>query len=164
MNQPTEPIDSPASASFEWRTLSFPLHQRHQWWFPIFALVTVALFGLTMVAGEYLIGCIVVVGAYVLYELANREPEKLSVKISDEGVQIGDRIIGYSDLRRFWLIETPDHHLLHLEPQARLGWPITIPYEAEDRLAIQEALRHHLDQDHEAKEDLADRINRWLKL
>lgn len=156
--------ESQTKTSFEWRTQSFPTHQRHQWWFPIFALVTVGLFGLFMVAGEYLIGCIVVVAAYVLYELSNREPEKIVVKISDEGVEIGERIIGYGDLRRFWLIETSDHHILHLEPQARLGWPITIPYEPEDKLEIQEALRHHLDQDHEAKEDLADRINRWLKL
>jgi hypothetical protein len=147
-----------------WKAPEFARYKKGGWWFPVQAIVTVALTLLFILTNQYLVAIIVVLGAYVIYRLAHQEPEILSVNFSTQGITFKSKYYPFRQLKTFWIIDTGETYRLHLQPIERLGFPVIIPLIAEDVEKVRDFLSHYLPETHNAEEDLADRINRILRI
>lgn len=124
-------------------------------------LIVSAFFVLT---GQYLIAIIVVLGGLTIYQLAHQEPAVLPVNFSAKGIKYKGRYYDFSQLKSFWIIENEAHNRLHLQPVGRLTASIAIPMAGENIEKVRDFLSHYLPEQREVEEDLADRINRWLRI
>lgn len=147
-----------------WKAPEFFRYKKGSWWFPVQALITVALTTIFILTEQYLVAIIVVLGASVIYRLAHQEPEILPVNFSTQGISFKGQYYPFKRLKTFWIIDAGEMHRLHLQPIERLGFPVAIPLIAEDVEKVRDFLSHYLPETHNAEEDLADRINRILRI
>lgn len=147
-----------------WKAPQFHYHKKTPLWFPIQAFVTLAVVVFFVLTGQYFVSIIVILGAIVIYQLAHQEPEVMPVIFTPQGINFNGKLYPFDRLKSFWIIESAKHSRLHLQPIDRFATSVSIPSASEDSDKIRDLLRHYLPERHDAEEDLADRLNRWLRI
>lgn len=147
-----------------WKAPEFHFHRKGQWWFLIQAGLTLALTVLFLLTRQFLVAIIVVLGAAIIYQLAHQEPEVLPVIFSPRGLKYKGRTWEFADLKTFWIIEAGTNYRLHLQSVKRLSTSIAIPLPKDDVAKVRDFLGHYLPETLDAEEDLADRVNRYLRI
>lgn len=147
-----------------WKAPEFHHYKKNEWWFPLQALVTLVLTAFFVLTKQYLVAIIVVLGAITIYQLAHQEPEVSPVIFSPDGIKFRGQLILYNRLKSFWIIEAGSVRKLYLQKIERLSAPVSIPVVREDVEKIRDFLKNYLPERTDAQEDLADRVNRLLKI
>ena len=119
-----------------------------------------------VISANFLFALIILMVALVIYMTSLRGPEKTSVSITEDGVEIGETMYRYRDMSRFWFIyEPPEVKSLYLDFKATLKPRIVIPLEDQDPNVIREVMSRYLHEDiTEDEEPFADFLGRVLKL
>jgi hypothetical protein len=92
---------------FEWRAKEFPKKEKNKSWFIFPALITIAL-GIFALATESFIFLIaIILGFFVFYVYANKEPRTIKFRIDERGVEIDDRLYEFDSLSSFWMFYNP---------------------------------------------------------
>lgn len=157
----------PDRTVLSWKAPEYHHYKKGQWWFPLQALLTLVLVTYFILTNQYLVAIIVVLGAIIIYRLAHAEPVVFPVIFSAEGIKFRERFWPFQDLKTFWITSSGrDGQIrkLYLKSVERFSGLITIPLIHQDSEKVRTFLKQHLPEAHEASEDLADRINRWLKI
>ncbi len=147
-----------------WKAPEFHHYKKGQWWFPALALVTLVLTTYFVLTQQYLVAIIIILGGITVYRLAHQEPDVLPVIFSPQGIKFRDKLYLFSNLKTFWILEHDEHNRLYIQPVERFSTVVAIPIVKEDIEKVRDFLRYHLPESHDATEDLADRLNRWLKI
>lgn len=150
-----------------WKAPEYHHYKKSQWWFPVQALMTLILVTYFVLTNQLLVAIIVALGAIMIYQLAHSEPVVYPVIFSTEGIRFRDRFWAFQDLKSFWITESGRDgrvRKLYLKPIQRFTGLITIPLIHQDTGKVRGFLKKELPEAHEAGEDLADRINRWLRI
>lgn len=156
--------DTAKHTILSWKAPEFHYHKKGAWWFPIQALVTLGLVAYFILTNQFLVAIIVVLGSIIIYRLAHAEPEVLPVDFSPTGLKYKSRYWDFRDLKTFWIVESGEHHRLHLLSTERLAVPISIALSKDDVAKTRDFLSHYLPETHQQTEDLADRLLRWLRI
>lgn len=147
-----------------WKAPEFLHYKKSPWWFPVQALITLVLVALFILTKQYLPAIIVVLGAIIIYQLAHQEPEVLPVTFTSDGIRFKSHAFHFSQLKTFWIIESENVRNLYLQRVERFTAPVVIPLVKEDVEKVRDYLAHYLPETKEAREDFAERLNRWLKI
>jgi hypothetical protein len=103
-------------------------------------------------------------GAITIYQLAHEEPEVLPVTFTVDGIRFKGKSFLFTAIKTFWIIETDHVKSLYLQQAERFTSPIVIPLVKQDVEKVREFLRHYIPETHDAKEDIAEKVNRWLRI
>jgi hypothetical protein len=147
-----------------WKAPEFFHYKKSQWWFPFLAVAILILTTIFILTSQYLVAIIVILGGATIYRLAHQEPEVLPVTFSTHGVSFKGKSLEFKNLKTFWITDHEEAHRLHLQSVERFSVPLVIPLVKEDVEKVRSFLKHYLPETHDVVEDLADRINRILKI
>ncbi len=149
---------------FSWKAPEFHHYKKGQWWFPVLALITLGFTAYFVLTRQFLVAIIIILGAITIYQLAHQEPEVLPVIFTPQGIKARGQFFLFSQLKSFWIAESDQIRRLYLQPIARFRSPLAIPIVKEDVNKIRDFLKHYLPENQTAEEDLADRLNRLLRI
>ncbi|TSC93446.1 MAG: Uncharacterized protein Athens101428_683 [Candidatus Berkelbacteria bacterium Athens1014_28] len=89
--------------------------------------------------------------------------KKKSYAIYDQGITIDDRVYGFDQLKSFWIFDSQGRAIVRFEQLSRLALPIEMPIDLENPEQVRLFLSKHLPEAEDRGEDVADKINRWIK-
>ncbi len=147
-----------------WKAPEFLHYKKNTWWFPILAASTVIFTTIFLLTGQYFVAIIVILGAIVMYRLAHQEPAVLPVIFTATGIKFKGELIPFTTLKTFWILEEAEVKRLYLQKIERFSAPVVIPLVKQDITKVRDFLQHFLPETHEVKEDIADKLNRFLRI
>jgi len=89
----------------EWEADEYEEKERSADWF--WALGVIAIFGviLSFIFGNLLLALIIAIAAFAIYLYENRPPQKMNVRLTPKGIQIGKDLYPYERASYFWVDE-----------------------------------------------------------
>lgn len=89
----------------EWEADEYEEKERSADWF--WALGVIAIFGviLSFIFGNLLLALIIAIAAFAIYLYENRPPQKMNVRLTPKGIQIGKDLYPYERADYFWIDE-----------------------------------------------------------
>ena len=111
------------------------------------------------------LGALVVIFATVaLLTTRQRDAHTHRIRITESEITIDNQSYPYPSLHSFWLTESEEGRLLHLEGAGRLGRLHQLPLGQTSLESVRSALQEHLSEETGRAEDLSSRLARWLRL
>ena len=99
--------NEPALKEFEWEAPEFEKKEKTKSWFIIPALVAIALGIFALLSDNILFLVLVLLGFFVFYIYAKKEPRTIKFKINEKGIEIDNRLHDFDSLRSFWVFYDP---------------------------------------------------------
>lgn len=148
----------------EWETESFETHRRGWSWYLIAVVVLLLVLVYTIYTGRWLLSGVVLMVGVALYLSGRMSPEKINCRIDSQGVTIGNRVFAYDQLKTFWVSRLDQSIKLNIISTQRLMPVISLSITAELGEKIRLSLGKLLPESKNQREDLIDKINRFLKI
>ncbi|MBN2585053.1 hypothetical protein JXA59_00155 [Patescibacteria group bacterium] len=148
----------------EWESANFETHRRGWSWYLIVAIVLLLVLIYTIYIGRWLLVGVVVMVGVALYLSGRMSPEKVSCRIDNDGMTIGNRTFVYDQLKTFWISKSKEATKLNIISIQRFMPVISLGITDELGERIRGALGNRLPESKNQQEDLIDRINRFLKI
>lgn len=131
---------TPATTLISWHTHEYEKKDRHpDWpWYVglLFGLAAVLAFFL----GNIFFGIFLVLAGAMVLLYARKDPQHLSIEITDQGVTINGESIAYKEIRQFWLDETDKQDKLLLLVRKSFMPLLSFPLEGVTRDQVHSAL------------------------
>jgi hypothetical protein len=148
----------------EWESDSFETHRRGWSWYLVVAIVLLLVLIYTIYFGRWLLAAVVVMVGVALYLSGRMSPEKVSCRIDNQGVTIGNRTFSYDQIKNFWVSKTAGTSKLNLISTQRFMPVISVLVKSESEGMIRTVLSSRLPESKNQQEDIIDRINRFLRI
>lgn len=124
-------------SSFSWRTHEYVHRERTQDWFWVVGIAAGAIAITSVILGNILFAIVVVVGAFVLCLFAARQPNVVTVEVSDKAVRVENVVYPLKELKSFWIdAEHFDGPRLVLEQKRAFMPHVMVPLNEEDMDAV----------------------------
>lgn len=149
-----------------WEVDEYEKHDRPLRWYLVMSVVAVTLMVYALFTANFLFAVIILMIGIIAYLSGFREPDKLTVIITDAGLVIGKRFYPFKDLTDFSIAYEPPHVKI-LYVQCKSVWHplLSIPMEDVDPNDVRESLLPYLFENLERTEEtLTDLISRVYKL
>lgn len=103
-----------------WQANEYEPKKHGQYWFLSVGVATtlLAIFGILI--RSYFFVSFIALAFMVTVMYAQRKPSRVSFAISEEGIKVGRRFYGFSELKSFWVFEEKDGKDLSLETNKTL--------------------------------------------
>lgn len=149
------------SESVRWSALEHEDRERSPYWFlgPGVVALLFIIFG--VFAHSYFFIAFVVLAYGVLLIYAHRPPRQIEFLVGSEGVSVGSTLHPYSELKSFWIFDSPDHPELSVETTRLLMPYLRIPLGDTSPDRVGYAIARFLPEE-EHKEFISDTIARGL--
>lgn len=161
--QPASPQPPPQMVQssddvISWSASEFVAYQKNGSWYMLILIIVLVLAGIIFLITKDLIsaGTTIIIGVLFM-AFASRKPRVLTYSISDDGIQIGDKLYQYASMRSFALIDEGSLSSISLLPMQRFMPAISMYYEPQDESKIVAALGSYLPQE-QRKQELIDRL------
>lgn len=150
----------------EWKTPAFPKYNRGVVWHIIAGAIGVAFLISAIASANYVFAIVIFMFAIIIAITSLRNPDLLTVRITETGVNYGSRSYPYRDIDRFAIVyEPPMVKNLYLDFKTGLRPRLTIDLGNRDPLAVRELLLAHVREDLErTDEPLSEFMGRILKI
>jgi hypothetical protein len=96
-----------ALPQIEWKAPEFPNRKKSKSWFIIPALITIAVGVFALITENLLFLIVIVLGFFVFYIYANKEPRIIKFKINEKGIETAGSLHDFDSLRSFWIFYNP---------------------------------------------------------
>lgn len=148
---------------FEWTAPEKPPHTRGKRWYLIAGTLSTLLlaYALYTQAWTFAVVIVLLMGIYVL--IHSRPPVMHTVQISSQGLRWNKRLIPWSDLENFWLLQGPGYVELHVE-RKKSGGRLIVQTGDRDPLQIGAAMAQFLTPITDRQEKILDYLIRICKL
>jgi len=116
---------------------------------------------------NFLFAIILVLGGIIIILNDGAEPQKVRIRLDDDGVTIGKKIYDYDELRNFAVVHRPKEGVknLYFEFKNTIRHRLSIPLEDEDPWRTREFLLRYLDEDFERTDrPMSEKLAKFLKL
>lgn len=152
-------------ALVSWETWEYPKHDRSPLWYLIAGVIAVLLILFALFTGSFPFAVIILMTGIIIFLSHLREPERIMVHITSNGVIIGHHFYAYKEIRDFSIVyDLPQAKLLYLDFFGRLHPLMSIPLEEVNPNEVREALMpyavENLQRDEETLTDVLARIFR----
>jgi len=159
-NSSTASDIAPGKAEYIWKG---PLYKKTS--LPALYYVLLIIIGLVLGGVFYWLNqplSIIVVATALLFFLthATEVPKALRHTVNSDGLGIEEKFYEYDRLKSFWVADHAVGLTLYVERLERLSFPLSIPLERANALAIRNLLRQHLPESKSRGELFIDIINR----
>ncbi len=132
-----------------WVVPEYDKHERSKKWY-IFAIsVSILLLAFALLTSNFLFAVIVVIAAIVIILNDGREPERVKVSITGQGILVGKKFYDYDKLKNFSVIFKPQEQTRNIYFEFKFSFKqrLSIPLENKDPLQIREILLKYLPED-----------------
>jgi hypothetical protein len=145
--------------AFAWETHEFEFKEKRKDWYWIVGAAAVILIVVAVIMQNYLFAFLIGIGAFLMINLAARQPLAMPVTISEKGIQLHKDMYSYESLFGFWITyNKKDQPILLLMSDQRISPIVSIPVDEEvELLELREYLSTFIEEQ-EMKESLTDRI------
>jgi len=154
------PGDKPV---FFWQAVEFESNKKPSGWLTYLILIAVVLIAAFIYMKLWLAAAVVVAACFALYSQAHTSGKKKSYAVYDQGITIEDKVYAFDQFKSFWVIANESKTIVRFEQLRRFALPIEMPTGDEDPEQIRLFLSKHLPEAEDRGEDIADRINKWIK-
>lgn len=152
-------------SEISWTFPEFEQHDRSRKWWIWFVVVDVLILLFALLSANFLFALIIVMITGIVVFRHYHDPETITCAITDEGIEISDRLYIWSEIKNFWFVYEPPIKNLYLTFKSSLKANLTIPLHQESPLEVREFLSQYLEEDLEKEgEPTADALGRLLKL
>jgi len=148
----------------EWETESFESHHRDWRWYLVAAVLLLLVLAYAIYSHRWLLSAVVVMVGVALYLSGRMSPEKISCRIDNQGVKVGDKLFTYDQIKSFWISKTVDTIKLNLISVQRFMPVISLLLLSGMEEAVRAALGSRLPESSNRKDDWIDRIGRILRI
>lgn len=163
----TQKNNSQNDVIFSWFIDEYEKKERGITWYIIAIITAFLLLLFAFFSSNFLFAMIVVIVALVTILHDGKEPQKVKVSITREGIAVGRKFIDYDEMKNFSVIYKPriDVKNIYIEFKNILRHRMTIPLENKDPIKIREVLLKYLPEDLERTDEPAsESIAKLLKL
>lgn len=148
-----------------WKIPEHIRHQRSRFWYLVAAALGVLFVLYGVFTNNFLFALAVVLFAVVYLLMHMQEPPFLDFKITEQGIELGNKNYNYVDITGFWLATRDDHKSLHLRTKFFSSPLLSIPLGDTSPEAVRGALSKFVVEDTSEKEEpLLDFLSRRFKL
>ncbi|MEK7082365.1 MAG: hypothetical protein AAB915_01655 [Patescibacteria group bacterium] len=144
-----------------WSALEHEERERGPYWFLGPGVIALALVIFGIFARSWFFVAFVGLAYSVLLAYARRAPREIEFRVSSDGVYAGTAFHPYSELKSFWIFETPDYKELSIETTKLLTPYLRLPLGDADPDRVGRAIAQFLPEE-EHKEFISDHIARSL--
>ncbi|MCP4181178.1 MAG: hypothetical protein GY756_25730 [bacterium] len=99
---------SNVNKSMKWKALRFEQEKENRATqlgvFVIMMVIALVLF----VYNDYYFSAIIFIGTMMMYYLKKSEQSNIDIIIDDKGISVDDKILPYSEISKFWIVENKD--------------------------------------------------------
>jgi hypothetical protein len=162
----TEASTDHGKTLLEWEFAEFTKHQRGFWWYVLTTAAAVGMIIWAIIDRNILFAIIILIAAMLYFALSRREPGRITIRLTEDGIEVGRNFYAYSELKDFWLFyRPPDLKKLYIHFKTALRPSLTVPLEDQNPVTLREVLLRYLPEDVEQEEEPAtDELSRRLKL
>jgi hypothetical protein len=134
----------PDPAGIVWEASEYVHHDKNMQWYVALGVVALLVAGAAAWLGYWTFAVLVVAMATALGFFAARPPRTISYKLSDRGLQIGEKLYAFTDFRAFGVLPEDGVYSIMLIPSARFLPPVPIYINNADGEKIVDILGTHL--------------------
>ncbi len=158
-------IQNHGQTLIKWHFPEFEKPERSMSWYIVMLTIFVALLIYSTVTLNFLFAIIIIMVVIILFLHQRKDPLELEIKITEAGIEIGEKFYAYKDLDKFFIIyEPPEISNLYLEFKNKLKPSLSIPLKKENPIKVRDILidflAENVDQEDEPS---SDSLTRWLK-
>jgi len=149
-----------------WEVDEYEKHDRPVRWYIFVSVIAVGLIIYALFTANFLFAVIILMIGIISYLSGFREPRRLSISVTDNGLVVGKRFYPYKDIKNFSVIyEPPEVKVLYIDCHSVWHPLLSIPLEQVDPNDVREAMLPYLIENLERTEEtLTDLISRVYKL
>ncbi|MBU2564515.1 hypothetical protein KKA23_02970 [Patescibacteria group bacterium] len=92
---------------FKWQALEFNKTEKQKSWFIIPGIITIVLGIFALMNNNILFLILIVLGFFIFYIYANKDPKEINLKINEKGIQIQEKIYDFDEISSFWVFYNP---------------------------------------------------------
>ena len=146
-----------------WDVDEYPRQERSTRWYAIAGALGIAFILYAVWTANFLFAVIVIMMGIIVLLSTFRDPARIGVVVTTNGVVVGDTFYEYKAMKSFAIVyEPPEVKNLYLDFQSSLRPLITIPLEDTDPNRVREALlpflKENLDRTEETLTDVLQRV------
>ena len=149
---------------FSWEASEFQKSQYDPWRIGIMAAIGVIMIIYAVFTSNYLFALIVVMAAIIVQIFIKKEPAKVKIDITTQGVRVNDNYYSFeTDLRSFWILYNPPQlKTLNFDRKQALLPGLTLQLEDQNPIKLREELLRFIPEDTEREETTAEKTARRL--
>ena len=148
---------------YEWTALEFPRVERTRVWYLVAGLVGLGLLAYTIYTRQWAGTAVVLMISVVVYLMGRVTPRTFIHRLTSRGVEVGDKFYPYTQLRAFWVVNTPSSRTLNLISAKKFSLLLTLQLEGADVEKVREVLLEFLPEEPGRGEDVIDRVGRFFR-
>ncbi|MFH0892390.1 MAG: hypothetical protein V1867_06440 [Candidatus Falkowbacteria bacterium] len=152
---------------FGWKVDEFVKHDRSRSWYAKAIIIAFLMLLFSFLTSNFLFAIIIIIFTLIIILHHDREPEKVRVSVTDQGIIIGQRFYDYDEMRNFAIVYKPGQDIknLYFEFKSVVRQRLSIPLESENPLPIRENLLKYLPEDKERTDiPLSELLSKIFKL
>ena len=162
----TQNIDY-GDAIIDWQIPEFDKHERTKKWYITASIAALVLLLYSFISANFLFAVIIIITALVIILNDKKEPNKIKVSLTDEGIMIGKKFYDYDEIENFSIVYKPRQEIknLYFEFKSALRHRLSIPLENTNPITIRKALLKYLKEDLERTDQpLSEALAKMFKL
>lgn len=147
-----------------WQFPAYEKYQRGKWWFVAAFVLAGGLLVYSLITLNFLFAVIVLLIVFISVLRHFQEPDKITIKVAVEGIEVGGSFYPYKELNSFWFVyQPPVVKKLFVDPK-NSGRPLVIPLQDINPLKVREILNDYLLENLDADgESLTQVVSRMAK-
>jgi len=161
----TDQIQNHGKTLIKWHFPEFEQPERTISWYIVLFIIFAALLIYSIVTLNFLFAIIIVMVVVILFLHQRKNPIELEMKITEAGIEIGEKFYSYKNLDKFFIIyEPPEISNLYIEFKSNLKPDLSIPLKKQNPIKVRDILLDFLLEDVDKEDEpSSDFLTRLLK-
>jgi hypothetical protein len=147
-----------------WQFPEYEKFQRGKWWYVAAFVLVGALISYSLITLNFLFAVIILLVLFIAVMRHFQEPNKITIKVAIEGIEVGSNFYPYKELKSFWFVYQPPVVKKLYVDMHNSSRPLMIPLQDINPLKVREILNDYLLENLEADgESLTQMVSRMAK-
>ena len=150
-----------------WQVPEYERHERSKVWYINASIISLLLLLYCFLTGNFLFAMIIIIVAFVIILHDGRQPERVQISLTDEGVKVGKKFYDYDEIKDFSLVYKPRQEIknLYFEFKNVIRPRLSIPLFDKNPLPIRNFLLKYLPEDLDRTDlPLSEALAKFFKL
>lgn len=146
-----------------WAAKEFRSHNKTAIWYLVFTAVSVGLITYAYFSHNILTLLTFALLIAVAFIFSHQKPHEIEYQLTTTSIVIGQLAYPYRNIKKFWIIYTPENKTVNFETVAYLNNHISMELGKQDPVRIKQFLKNYLQEDLDRQESFTDILARKIK-